>query len=330
MAITQQSRTFEMSDRVHQIRRVLLIILLLNISVAAAKLIYGLITSSISMQADGVHSFFDGAGNIVGLIGMAVASRPADTGHPYGHGKFETIASVVIGLILLATAVNIGREAIVTLMSGTSSAQVTWLSFVVMIVTMCVNMGVTLYERRAGKRLNSEILIADASHTLSDAMVSAGVIVGLVLVSIGIAAADGIIALAVSLIVLYTAWTIFRRAAVTLSDKSRLPLESVMQIACGNPGVKECHRIRTRGMPGEVYVDFHILVDASMSVQEAHGIADDIESALKREFPAIADIVIHIEPDTDDQRTKDLESIDDTEVPDAKQVDAEDTTTPDQ
>ncbi|NLG10754.1 MAG: cation transporter [Coriobacteriaceae bacterium] len=304
MAI-MHSRNPEVFDRVHQIRRVLLIILLLNVSVALAKLIYGLITSSISMQADGVHSFFDGAGNIVGLIGMAVACRPADAGHPYGHGKFETIASVIIGLILLTTAVNVGREAVVTLMSGTSTAQVTWLSFVVMIATLCINVGVTLYERRAGKRLNSEILIADASHTLSDALVSVGVIVGLVFVSVGITAADGVIALAVSMVILYTAWTIFRQAAVTLSDKARLPLKEVMKIACSNPGVSECHRIRTRGMPGEVYVDFHILVDAQMSVQEAHGIADDIESALKSEYPAIADIVIHIEPDTDEQRQED-------------------------
>ena len=306
MAIMQQSRTPEVLDRVHQIRRVLLVILLLNVFVALAKLIYGLITNSISMQADGVHSFFDGAGNIVGLIGMAVASRPADAEHPYGHGKFETIASVIIGLILLTTAINVGREAVVTLMSGTSVAQVTWLSFVVMIVTLCINVGVTLYERRAGKRLNSEILIADASHTLSDALVSVGVIVGLVLVSLGVTAADGVIALAVSLVILYTVWKIFRQAAVTLSDKARLPLKEVMQIACGHPGVRECHRIRTRGMPGEVYVDFHILVDAQMSVQEAHGIADGIESALKNEYPTIADVVIHIEPDTDEQRREDI------------------------
>ena len=294
-------------ERIHQIRRLLWIILALNVAVASAKIIYGLITSSIAMQADGVHSFFDGAGNIIGLVGVTLASRPADASHPYGHGKFETFASVAIGLVLLATAVNVGREAILTLMSGTSEVKVNWLSFVVMIVTLCVNIGITTFERRAGKRLNSEVLTADAAHTLSDALVSIGVIAGLVLVSFGFSAADGILALAVSLVILYTAWIIFKQAAVTLSDKARLPLDEIIQIACGRPGIKECHRVRTRGMPGEIYVDFHILVDGQMSVQEAHDIAEGIERDLKIAHPSIADIVVHIEPDTEEQR---LENID--------------------
>lgn len=312
MLTTQKNRAPKGMERIHQIRRLFWIILALNVAVAAAKLIYGLITNSIAMQADGIHSSFDGAGNIIGLVGVTLASRPADAGHPYGHSKFETFASVVIGLVLLATAVNVGREAIITLISGTSSVQVTWLSFVIMIVTLGINIGITAFERRAGKRLNSEVLIADAAHTLSDALVSIGVIVGLVLVSFGIKSADGVLALAVSLVILYTAWTIFRQAAVTLSDKARLPLDEIIQIVCDRPGINECHRVRTRGMAGEIYVDFHILVAAQMSVQEAHEIAEGIERDLKLAHPAIADIVIHIEPDTAEQRLENTDSKTDT------------------
>ena len=160
------------SARMRSIRRVLWAILFLNLAVAAAKYFYGLASGSASMQADGIHSVFDSAGNVVGLVGIALAARPADEGHPYGHAKFETYASLVIGVLLLLAAFEVGSGAVGRLATGTFTASVTPASFVVMVGTLCVNVGVTLYERRAAKRLRSEILAADASHTLSDALVS--------------------------------------------------------------------------------------------------------------------------------------------------------------
>ncbi len=285
------------SARMRSIRRVLWAILFLNLAVAAAKYFYGLASGSASMQADGIHSVFDSAGNVVGLVGIALAARPADEGHPYGHAKFETYASLVIGVLLLLAAFEVGSGAVGRLATGTFTASVTPASFVVMVGTLCVNVGVTLYERRAAKRLRSEILAADASHTLSDALVSVGVIVGLALVSLGFPAADPVMALVVTAAILVTAFDVFKHALATLSDKARIPEEDLRATALEVEGVRDVHRIRTRGTEGEVYADLHVLVAPEMTVGKAHRLADAVEAAVQRRFPNVIEVLVHIEPD---------------------------------
>ena len=285
------------SARMRSIRRVLWAILFLNLAVAAAKYFYGLASGSASMQADGIHSVFDSAGNVVGLVGIALAARPADEGHPYGHAKFETYASLVIGVLLLLAAFEVGSGAVGSLATGTFTASVTPASFVVMVGTLCVNVGVTLYERRAAKRLRSEILAADASHTLSDALVSVGVIVGLALVSLGFPAADPVMALVVTAAILVTAFDVFKHALATLSDKARIPEEDLRATALEVEGVRDVHRIRTRGTEGEVYADLHVLVAPEMTVGKAHRLADAVEAAVQRRFPNVIEVLVHIEPD---------------------------------
>lgn len=146
------------SERMRSIRRVLWVILVLNLAVAAAKYVYGLMSGSASMQADGIHSVFDSAGNVVGLVGIALAARPADDSHPYGHAKFETYASLVIGVLLLLAAFEVGSSAVGKLVSGVYTAEVTPVSFIVMVGTLAVNIGVTTYERRCAKRLKARCL----------------------------------------------------------------------------------------------------------------------------------------------------------------------------
>lgn len=292
------------SERMAGIKRVLWIVLFLNLAVALAKYAWGVVSGSASMQADGIHSIFDSAGNVVGLIGIAFASRPADEGHPYGHAKFETYASMAIGILLLIAAFEVGSTALSNLQSGRHEAEVTVVSFVVMVLTLAVNVGVSFYERRESQRLKSAVLGADARHTLSDALVSVGVIVGLVLVSAGYPAADSIMALLVTVAILFSAYEVFKGAFATLSDRARIPEDSIRQVALGVDGVKDAHRIRTRGTEGEVYVDLHLLVEPSMTVVEAHDLADEVEAALKDRFEEVCEALIHIEPDDghDDSR----------------------------
>lgn len=288
--------------RMTQVRHVLWIVLFLNLAVALAKLFYGIATGSDSMRADGIHSIFDSFGNVVGLIGITLALRPADENHPYGHFKFETYASMAIGVLLIIAAFEVGSSAVASLMSGEHNTQVTVFSYVVMVGTLCINICVTLYERRAGKRLNSDVLLADAGHTLSDAMVSIGVIVGLVLVQFGLAIADSVMALIVMFAILYTAFDVFKAAFETLSDKARIPEEDIRKVVEGIDGVGNAHRIRTRGTSGDVYADLHVLVDPAMTVAESHELADWIETAIKRAFPQVKDILVHIEPDDETHR----------------------------
>jgi cation diffusion facilitator family transporter len=283
-------------DRNRKVRTVLWVVLALNVAVALAKLLYGIASHSAAMEADGFHSLFDGASNVIGLVGMWFASRPADRRHPYGHAKFETFAAAVIGVMLAFAGYTVGKGAVASLTGGGTQTVVTTASFAIMLGTLVVNLFVTTWERRAGRRLGSEILVADASHTLSDVMVSIGVIVSLVLVKAGVEAADGVVALLVALVIFHTAWGVFRGVLHTLGDAARLPADDVARVAGSVPGVVECHGVRTRGPESQVMVDLHVLVDPDTTVAQGHEIAHEVEDGLRREYGQVTDVVVHLEP----------------------------------
>lgn len=282
--------------RVRRIKVVLWVILFLNVAVAAAKLALGYLTNSVAIQADGFHSLFDGTSNVVGLLGMGMAGRPADRDHPYGHSKYETYASGIIGAMLLFAAYRIGSSAIERLMGKGEPPTVTTVSFAIMIGTLAVNIFVTTWERYQGKKLASPILVADARHTSSDVLVTVGVIIGLVFVKMGYVKADAITALLVSVAIVYTAWQVFKEANVTLSDAIRIPPAEICGVVCAVPGVLGCHNVRTRGSEAEVYVDMHIQVDPASSVAEGHAIAETAERAVIDRFDKVADVIAHLEP----------------------------------
>lgn len=284
-------------ERIGAIKRVLWTIFFLNIIVAAAKYLYGLYSGSTSMQADGIHSIFDALGNLVGLVGIGIASRPADESHPYGHAKFETYASLVIGLFLLLAAGEVGMSALAKLRTQDFSISVMPASFLVMICTLILNIFVALFERKRGNELGSDILQADASHTLSDVMVSLGVIVGLIFSAVGFPVADPIVALLVMIMILYTAVDVFKRSLKTLSDHVRIPESVLRGIVLSVPGVRNTHCIRTRGTESEVYVDLHILVSPTMSISKAHELSEEVEAKVMSEHQNVREVLVHIEPD---------------------------------
>jgi cation diffusion facilitator family transporter len=239
---------------------------------------------------------FDGVSNVVGLVGMWIAARPADENHPYGHGKFETFTAAVIALMLVVAAYTVGRGALHELLGGGRRTTVEAASFVVMVGTLSVNLFVTIWESRSGRRLGSEVLVADARHTLSDVAVSLGVIVSLVLVGLGWQQADAIVALLVTVVILRTALGVIRGVARTLGDEARLPAAEVAAAARAVPGVVDCHSVRTRGLETQVYVDLHVLVARGTPVEESHAIGDRVEGALRERYGQIVDAVIHVEP----------------------------------
>lgn len=298
------------SDRRTRVRRVLVTVLVLNVAVALAKLGWGYFIGSVSMVADGFHSLFDGASNVIGLVGLGLAARPADRDHPYGHGKYETYASAAIGAMLAVAAYSVGSAAIGRLFEGGPPPRIDSMAFIVMIGTLAVNLMVTFYERSAGRRLGSDILIADASHTASDAFVSIGVIAGLVAVRAGYPSADPLIALGVAGVIAYTALNVFRQATVTLSDTARIEPKLISGVCLAVPGVLGCHHIRTRGSTAEVYVDLHIQVDPSATVTQGHEIADAVERQVCGAFDSVVDVVAHLEPYDAYQAGKTVEEID--------------------
>ncbi|MRS11621.1 MAG: cation transporter [Actinobacteria bacterium] len=283
-------------DRIRSIRRVLWWVLVLNVGVAAAKLGYGLLIDSVSVTADGFHSMFDGTSNVIGLIGLSFAARPADRDHPYGHAKFETFASAAIGALLLFAAWRVGSSAIERLSDPGSGPRVDAISFAVMVITLAVNLVVTTLERRAGVRLNSEILKADASHTGSDILVSLGVIGGLVAVKLGFPIADPVLGLVIAGFIILTGLRVLAGAGESLADTARLEPARVGEVALGVEGVLGCHDVRTRGTESDVCVDLHVQVDPGTSLANAHAIAEGVEKAIADAFAEVTDVIAHLEP----------------------------------
>ncbi|PKQ29422.1 MAG: cation transporter [Actinobacteria bacterium HGW-Actinobacteria-10] len=299
------------SERTGTITRVLWGILFLNLVVAAAKLVWGVISGSVAMQADGFHSLFDGTSNVVGLIGIYLARRPADRDHPYGHNKFETYASAAIGAMLALAAYNVGSSAVAGLVADSiTPPRVDAISFAVMLGTLGVNLAITTWERSMGRKLGSEVLVADASHTGSDVLVSLGVIAGLVAVRAGYPAADPLIAIGVSLAIAMTAWRVLTQAGTTLADTARVDPSDVCQAVLGIDGVLGCHHVRTRGSASQVYMDLHVQVGPELSVAQGHEIAERVERTICDIYPAVTDVLAHLEPFDEYQRVKTAEEID--------------------
>ncbi|QSQ16185.1 cation diffusion facilitator family transporter [Myxococcus landrumensis] len=289
-------RSAELQQRSKNIRFVLFAILLANWVVAGAKLVFGLMSQSAAVTADGLHSFIDGGSNVLGLVAMGVASRPADEDHPYGHGKFEALASLGIGAMIGIGMLELGRMALDSLLHD-RHAEVTPAMAVVMVLTLAVNLAVTRVESHYGRKYKSSLLLADASHTLSDVFVTLAVLASLGLVALGYPKADGIIALGVMVFVAWVAYGIVRQAVNILSDTARLDPAQVAQHTMSVSGVRSCRDVRSRGMEESVYVDLKIEVDPNLTTAQAHEVADRVERTLHAAYPQLVDVVVHVEPE---------------------------------
>jgi cation diffusion facilitator family transporter len=277
------------------VRRVLGITLLLNIAVSAAKILVGTLANSMAMVADGYHSLTDGANNIAGLVITGYAYAPPDEGHPYGHRKFETAATLAIALALLSVAYHVIAQAL----SRSAEAAVPAigpLAWAVMVVTLVVNMFVASYEARQGRKLQSSYLIADSAHTRSDIYVTLGVIASFAGARAGVAWMDGLVSIGIAVFIAYLGVQILVGSFHTLTDRAVIPPEALATVVRGVPGVIDCREIRTRGGPGSVHVDLIVHVDGAMALRDAHDIADWIEAALMMQRPDIVDVVVHLEP----------------------------------
>ncbi len=282
--------------RTRDVRFVLWTVLALNLGVAGAKLLYGMVTGSLSMQADGFHSLFDGVSNVVGLVGLWIAAFPPDADHPYGHKKYETLAAASIGAMLVMTCLYLLWTSYDHWL-GAVHPEVTATSFGIMVGTMMINAGVMWWERRKGKELRSEILVADSRHTGSDILTSFSVLAGLAAVKMGYPLMDPLVAVAIAGVIAYTGLQVLWETSRSLTDVARLDPEAVREVVLANKAVLDCHEIRTRGMPDHIFVDLSVHVRATMSLIEAHDVAHQVEDSLKRQFEGVAEVIVHVEPE---------------------------------
>ncbi len=277
------------------VQRVLWITLALNLGVSAAKVAVGLLSGSLAMVADGYHSLVDGSNNVIGLIVAAYAFAPPDRGHPYGHRKFETAAAAAIGVALLVLAYHVLEGALGRIASP-SLPEIGALNWLVMIVTMGVNVFVSWYEDREGRRLGSAFLVADATHTRADLFVSLGVVGSFAAARAGLAWADPLVAVVIAAVISVQAVRILVSAFHVLTDRAPLAPEPIETLALTVVGVRQVRDVRTRGRGDAIYVDLTVHLDGSMTLNEAHDVADRIEEALKAAHPEIVDVVVHLEP----------------------------------
>jgi cation diffusion facilitator family transporter len=283
-------------SRYKAVSRVLFRVLLLNVTVAIAKISFGYASGAISILSDGFHSLTDSAANIVGLIGVNAAGRPPDADHPYGHRKYETVAAAAVIVFLLLVVVEVLRNAFNHLSGRAAPLEISLASFVVMLATVSVNLGVIVYEGREAERLASEVLMADAMQTQGDVWTSITVIVALAGARSGLPILDPLAALVVAGFIGYSGYQVARATTGILSDRIVIADTDLERVVLSVPGVLGCHHIRTRGSADHVFLDLHVWLPPEMRLTDAHHLSHVVKDRLMARYPQIADAIIHIEP----------------------------------
>lgn len=286
-----------MSDtakRDRQVQRIILMEGAANLLVLIGKLIVGISTGSLAILGDAVHSLTDVMNNIIAWGVVRLSSQPADREHPYGHRKFETLAVFGLATLLAVLAVELALHAIRR--DEIEIVEDDW-ALGVMLCVLAVNIIIAAWQRYWAKRLQSEILRADANHTFADALTTVVVIGGWQLSARGYPWLDSVCALAVSALVMYLAYRLFKRALPTLVDQFAVEPEILVGTVEDVAGVQKVPQVRSRWVGSRPAIDMIISVDPALSTTEAHDIANTIEKLLEEQFQA-RDISIHIEPQT--------------------------------
>jgi cation diffusion facilitator family transporter len=282
-------------DQYLAVRRILWGVLVANILITIIKISLGIITGALAIVSDGFHSLVDSSSNLIGLAAIRWAARPADDSHPYGYQRYETLGALAIGGLLLVAAWEIVQSIIERIING-SSPEISWVTFGLMVLTFPVNVGIVIFETRAGKRLKSDILLADATHTKTDLFVTGSVIASIIGIWLGWGWLDLVVASLVVVLILRASIGILRDSAGTLADTAGVDPDQVEKLAYEVPGVVYIHNIRSRGKSDSVFVDLHVKVNPAMSTSQAHALATEVENRLRNGMDNVADAVVHIEP----------------------------------
>lgn len=301
--MSHEDRFARSTARTNRIATVLSGILGLNLLVAVAKLVYAGQSGALAIKADGLHSLIDAMSNVVGLIGIFVARRPPDDNHPYGHRKYETFAALAVAMLMLFGCWEIGATAFARLRHP-DAPHVNAAGFLVLGLTIGINLFVVWIERSEGRRLQSELLIADAAHTRSDLMASLVVLASFGAAQLGVAWTDVPAAALIIGLILRAGFEILRGTLSTLSDERRIAPALVEAAALEEDGVLEVHNVRSRGPNDDIHVDLHVLVHPGIAISDAHSIGHRVERRLRERWPSFTDVVVHVEPALDSERAR--------------------------
>ncbi len=284
-------------------RKVTLIGSVVDLLLGVAKIVVGYIGSSQALIADGIHSLSDLATDGVVLFAMKHGSREADENHPYGHARIETLATIVLGVALVGIAVGIAWDAVLRLRHPELLMHPGWLALVVASISILSKEAIYQYTLRVAKKWNSSLLRANAWHSRSDAISSVIVVIGVLGSMNGLHYLDAVAAIGVALMVAWIGGKLAWRSAQELIDTA-MEAEQVTQIRHSIQsvdGAQALHMLRTRRMGDSGLVDVHILVSPRISVSEGHRISETVRAQIMRDVDAVTDVMVHIDPEDDEQ-----------------------------
>lgn len=290
-------------ERQKKIRSITLWGVLLNIFLVALKLVSGIFIGSSALIADGVHSLSDLATDFVVLIGIRLSSRPADKAHPYGHGKLDTIASLLIGLVLLVISFGLIWSAGILIFQQKHNYP-GYMILIVAFVSVVSKEIMFFITRKISQITQSTLLYANAWHHRSDSLSSFAVLIGGVLSLFGWGHADQVATIVVGFMIIGVAGKIFFDGLIELSEHSAdgESIRKIEMVLSKEADISSWHALRTRKLGSELFIDVHVLVDPALSVQKSHDISIKIEGKIKKELSRPSNILVHIEPDIEKMR----------------------------
>jgi cation diffusion facilitator family transporter len=270
--------------------------LALHVVLLAGQGLAAAMTGSLAIRANALHVGVDTVVHLVALGGVWQATRPANPRHPYGYERYETLASLLIGMLLLAVVVLIVAEAMPRLVAP-EAGRATGVGAAVMAASAVASGALAIYLGRRGRRLDSRVLRSEAVHAAADSLIALGVLVAVAAGGFGVAALDPIAALLVAGVVAWRGWAVVRGAAAVLTDAAAIDTEAIREAALRVPGVRDCHAVRSRGEAGHVRVDLHVHVAPELTIAQGHAIAVAVEDEVRRLDSGIAEVLVHLGAD---------------------------------
>lgn len=275
-----------------------------NICLIVIKFAGGIFGKSGAVIADAVHSFADFATDIIVIVGLKLSEKPADSSHRYGHGKFETLSSLILGIILLGTGIGIcwsGIGNIILFMQNKSIYRPTWIAFVAALFSVVIKEWLYVITIRSGKKLNSQSLIANAINHRSDALSSLGVVIGIsgaIFLGKKWSVLDPVAAVIVGIFIFKTSLSIIKTSMDELLEASlgSQAEREILDLSRGIPGVLNPHNLKTRRVGKNVVIDIHIEVDPGLNIRDAHDISDRVDDVLQDRFGPDTVITVHLDP----------------------------------
>lgn len=302
--LCRQSDGMADGERARRIYRVTFNGAIANVLLCAAKLVAGIVGSSSAMVADGIHSLSDLVTDFIVIVFVRISSKPQDRGHEYGHGKYETLATTVIGLMLLFVGLGImwnSLNHIWQCLNGAVLESPGWVAFGAAILSVVVKEMLFQYTRREGVRLDSQAVVANAWHHRSDAFSSIGTAIGIggaLVLGARWTVLDPIAALVVSCLIVHAAIGQLRPSIGELVENS-LPEaveDEIRHTILECPGVSDPHNLRTRRIGNRSSVDVHVRMDGRMSLSEAHARTTDVERRIRNLLGRDTFVMVHVEP----------------------------------